>query len=333
MHGLLSFTLRSTVGLLDKASVPRVSVLIFHRVTPEPDPLFPLEMHAQRFDRLMQYVAGVFNVLTVRDAQEGLLTGKLPARALAITFDDGYADNAEYALPILQRHGLRATFFVATGFLNGGRMWNDSVIELLRRTTKREIDASCFACGVLPLTNTAERMMAIGKILPVVKYKTLSERHEALVELSELCGTPSVPDDLMMSSEQVRQLHRAGMEIGGHTVNHPILTAIDDVGALREISLGRAALEEILGSSVTSFAYPNGGPGVDYALRHTAMVRQAGFSCAVTTAAGTVGAESDAMQWPRFTPWDGQDRKWLARLALQRYRGAMRPQDAGTVLP
>ena len=70
----------------------------------------------------------------------GLATGSLPDRAVTVTFDDGYADNAEVALPILQRHGVPATFFVATGYLNGGRMWNDSIIEAIRRAPATELD-------------------------------------------------------------------------------------------------------------------------------------------------------------------------------------------------
>ena len=112
----------------------RLQVLIFHRVLPVPDPLFPDEVDARRFDELCGWLKGWFNMLSLDDAVARIKTGTLPTRAACITFDDGYADNYQVALPILRRHGLTATFFVATGFLDGGRMWNDTVIESVRLT-------------------------------------------------------------------------------------------------------------------------------------------------------------------------------------------------------
>lgn len=110
-----AFTLASPAG--QRAGL---SILVFHRVLPEPDPLFPNEVDAQRFDALLGWVKDWFSVLPLEEAVERLQRNRLPERAAAITFDDGYADNYAVALPILQRQGLSAMFFIATGFLNGG---------------------------------------------------------------------------------------------------------------------------------------------------------------------------------------------------------------------
>jgi len=123
-----AFTLASPAG--QRAGL---SILVFHRVLPEPDPLFPNEVDAQRFDALLGWVKDWFSVLPLEEAVERLQRNRLPERAAAITFDDGYADNYAVALPILQRQGLSAMFFIATGFLNGGRMFNDTAIETVRR--------------------------------------------------------------------------------------------------------------------------------------------------------------------------------------------------------
>ena len=80
----------------------------------------------------MRWVKSVFNVIPLEEGVAGIKSGKLPPRALSITFDDGYANNATVAAPILKRLGLHATFFIATGFLDGGRMFNDTVIEAVR---------------------------------------------------------------------------------------------------------------------------------------------------------------------------------------------------------
>ena len=111
----------------------RLSILIFHRVLPGPDPLQPDVPEAQRFEQILRWVARWFQVLPLDEAVARLAARTLPARAVAITFDDGYADNATVALPVLKRVGFPATFFIATSFLDGGRMWNDTVIESVAR--------------------------------------------------------------------------------------------------------------------------------------------------------------------------------------------------------
>lgn len=311
---------RGAVTLLDSLTGPRLSVLILHRVQPRPDPLFPHEMHAARFDELMRWASRCFNVLTLGEAAHAVADGGLPPRAMSITFDDGYADNAEVALPILLRHGLRATFFVSTGFLDGGRMWNDTVIESLRNCALDEVDLQELGLERLPLRTDGQRRAAIDLLLPRIKYLSLPQREEALLRLQRACGDQRLPDALMMSSSQVLALHAAGMEIGGHTVHHPILTEVSDDVAKLEIVEGRRQLQTITGAAVDVFAYPNGRPVRDYGWRHVEMVREAGFRCAVSTASGVVRAGSDPLQWQRFTPWDLSGFRWKARLLRSRYQ-------------
>ncbi|MDP1007558.1 polysaccharide deacetylase family protein, partial [Klebsiella pneumoniae] len=85
------------------------------------DPLFPDEIDAARFDAILGWLRSWFNVLPLDEAAQRLKDGSLPARAAALSFDDGYADNHDIALPLLQKHGLPCSFFIATGFLDGGR--------------------------------------------------------------------------------------------------------------------------------------------------------------------------------------------------------------------
>lgn len=304
----------------DALSAPRLSVLIFHRVLQQPDPIFPGEMDARRFDGLMGLLSRSFNVLTVGDAAAKLKRGNLPARAVAITFDDGYADNEAIALPILQRHGLKASFFVATGFLDGGRMWNDTVIETVRAAKAKTLDLSSFGLASVDIGSADQQRQAIESLLSKIKYLSLQEREDWLQRLRVIAGSPTLPNDLMMRSDQVQHLHRAGMEIGGHTVNHPILRVLPDSEARQEIQKGKQALESLIGAPVDVFAYPNGKPDKDYDQRHRDMVRELGFNVAVTTAPGVVTAESPSFEWPRFTPWDRSPTRWLGRLWAQRLR-------------
>lgn len=291
----------------------RLSILIFHRVLAQADPLFPDEMDAPRFDALLALLKPNFNIISLDEGVRGLREGRLPPRAACITFDDGYADNAEIALPILQRHGLSATFFVASGFLDGGRMWNDTVIELIRRAPAH-IDLRPAGQGEFVLETIAQRQQAIGTLLGALKYVPLEERQD---QVDALCAQVAVrlPDDLMMRSDQVRQLHQAGMGIGAHTVRHPIVARLAASQARQEIADGRDALEGLLGAKVPLFAYPNGKPGQDYLAEHVAMVKALGFSAAVSTSWGAARPAGDLFQLPRFTPWDRDGLRFLLRLA------------------
>jgi peptidoglycan/xylan/chitin deacetylase (PgdA/CDA1 family) len=233
--------------------------------------------------------------------------GSLPARAACITFDDGYADNHVVALPILQRHGLCATFFIATGFLGGGRMFNDSIIETIRRATGATLDLRGLGVeglGVLALGDQGARRHAIEALLRALKYRPQAERDELTRAVQASANVAELPDSLMMTPEQVRGLHSAGMQIGAHTVSHPILARLDESQAQSEIAASRDALQDLLGERIGLFAYPNGKPDEDYTSTHVRLVREAGFDAAVSTAWGTAVAHSDSYQLPRFTPWD-----------------------------
>lgn len=300
-----------------------LSILIYHRVLARQDPLFPGEVERDAFNRQIALIKACFNVIPLADAVRQLQAGTLPARAACITFDDGYADNAEIALPILQAHGVHATFFVATGFLNGGRMWNDSVIEAVRRAPGSTLDARELGLGSHAIDTLAQRQAAIAALIGALKYLPMDERLVQVDKLVALLGV-ALPDDLMMSSAQVQQLHEAGMGIGGHTVHHPILAAVPAPAAQAEIARGKAELEAIIGARVALFAYPNGKPHTDYTAEHVAMVKALGFDGAVSTAWGAHEGAVDPFQLPRFSPWDRDKLRYLLRLASNLTKPAAR---------
>lgn len=291
----------------------RLSILIFHRVLPDIDPLFPDEPDAVRFDQMMGWVKQWFNVMPLDQAVDALKTGILPARAAAITFDDGYADNRTVALPILQKHGLPATFFIATGFLDGGRMWNDTIIESIRAAKGEILDLQALDLGVYDNRGTADKRRAIDQIIGRIKYLPPSERVTVTESIADTLDCRP-PDDLMMTSDQVREMHAAGMQIGAHTIAHPILARLDRPTARHEIATSKTRLEELIGEPVSLFAYPNGKPGSDYLAEHAGLVQELGFTAAVSTGWGAARANSDLFQLPRFTPWDQSRTNFASRL-------------------
>ncbi|AHK78200.1 polysaccharide deacetylase [Ectothiorhodospira haloalkaliphila] len=291
-----------------------LSILIYHRVLPEPDPLLTGDPDAATFRWQMQLVARLFNVLPLSDAVRRLQDGTLPSRAACITFDDGYADNHEVALPILREQGLPATFFVATGFLDGGMMFNDRVLESIRRMPSGELDLEHIGLGMRSIDGLDERKALIKEVIQSVKYLERGEREEKVEQLTAQCPQ-ALPDDLMMTTAQLKGLAAAGMEIGGHTHSHPILARLTDDQARAEIHQGKEALESILGQPVMMFAYPNGKPGSDYLPKHAAMVRECGFDAAVSTTWGVSTPHTDRYQLARFTPWDATPGRFGLRLA------------------
>ncbi|HEU5297035.1 MAG TPA: polysaccharide deacetylase family protein [Burkholderiaceae bacterium] len=292
-----------------------MSILIFHRVLPEPDPLFPDLPSASEFEACMRWVASWCNVMPLQQAVEQLFDGSIAARALAITFDDGYADNEQLAAPILRRVGLCGTFFVSTGFLDGGCMWNDRVIEAVRACRSDLLDLSAHGLGSYALDSIAARRRSIDDILTRVKHLDQRQR-DAITQAIVLAAGGARAPALMMTRQQVRSLREMGMEIGAHTISHPILTRLTPDAAVEEIRGGKTELERILREPVELFAYPNGVPDKDYSADHAAMVRECGFKAAVSTAWGAASMRSDRYQLPRFTPWDRTRLRFGARLLL-----------------
>ncbi len=298
----------------------KLTTFIFHRVSPQPDPMFPDEPDARRFGEILGWIKSWFNVLPLDVAVDLQKARNLPPRAAAITFDDGYADNCTVALPILQHHGLTATFFIATGFLDGGRMWNDTVIESVRACKMDRLNLTALDLGTYPLISPTEKRTAVERLIGQIKYLPISERLKLTQKLSDAAGVKP-PDDLMLTSAQVKELRSGGMQIGAHTVSHPILARTDLTDAKREIIGSKETLEHLLEAKIGLFAYPNGKPGNDYLPEHVALVRELGFDAAVSTAWGVADHNTDPFQIPRFTPWDKSRLRFAARL-LRNFRSS-----------
>lgn len=299
-----------------------LSILIWHRVLPQQDAIFPEEMYAARFDATLTWIKREFQALPLPEAIVGLREGRLPSRALAITFDDGYEDNYSVAMPLLRKHGLTATFFIATGFIDGGRMWNDSIIETVRHAPKGVFEAGRW--GQYVLADPASRRQAINALIGQIKYLEIDERQNVVDVLVRQAGL-SLSDKLMMTSGQVHAMHAAGMTIGAHTCSHPILTRLTTQDAMAEIANGKAELETMVGARVGLFAYPNGRPHQDYERQHVDMVREAGFDAAVSTAWGASRHGDDLFQLRRFTPWDTSRLASGVRLARNLFANAQHP--------
>jgi peptidoglycan/xylan/chitin deacetylase (PgdA/CDA1 family) len=290
----------------------KLLIMIYHRVLDEPDFMRPDEVDKEAFTWQIELLAKHFNVLPLSEALERMQTDTLPPRAVSITFDDGYADNYINALPILKKFNLTATFFIASGFLDGGRMWNDTVIEAVRNFSGSELDLSEIGMGLFDVNDVAKKNKSANQIILQIKHLPFIERDKYTTYIAS--QSQNLPDELMISSEQLKKLHQSGMEIGGHTVNHPILTTLDLEIAKSEINENKVFLEKLLGQQLSLFAYPNGKPTNDFDSIHCELVKQIGYKAAVSTKWGVVGKKSDIWQLPRFLPWDKSSLIFMARI-------------------
>ena len=293
-----------------------LSILIYHRVLSKKDTMRPGEIIAEEFDCQMATVSEFFNVLPLPLAIDLLYSNKIPPRSLCITFDDGYADNYTTALPILQKYNLPATFFISSGYLNGGCMWNDKVIESIRTTPYRYLELPKIGIkeiNAFHLTNEHERHQSAQTLISYLKYLPFNKRSKA-VEYIVQSASGVIPTNLMLSDNQLIELANSGMAIGGHTITHPILSAVNDMQAEKEIRQGKLQLENIIGKKIDTFAYPNGIPHQDYETKHSHMAKEAGFKAAVSTQWGVSTINTDPYQLKRFTPWNRTKWKFLLRL-------------------
>lgn len=288
-------------------------MLYFHRVLAERDPLFPDEPTADEFDTMMGWVQKQFTVIPLAEGVQRLINGSLPPAAAAITFDDGYRDNLEVAAPILKRRNLPATLFVASGFVDGGIMFNDMVIEAIRRTSMPVLELAELGIGPLPLGSWEERRDAVSRLLPAIKHLPAPRRNEVVASLEEHARV-TLPHDLMMTTKQLRDFAGLGFEIGAHTENHPILAVLPDDHANQEITRGREQLEGMIDKRVGLFAYPNGRWGKDFDERHVAMAKACGFDAAFSTEPGVCSKRCDLWSLPRFTPWDRTSMRFHLRM-------------------
>ena len=292
----------------------RLCIVNYHRILALPDPLLESEPSIATFRWQIALLHQCFNVLPLGEAVRTLSSGRMPPRAVAITFDDGYRSTHDLALPILKEFDMPATVFVTTGHIDDeGSMWNDVILEAVRRLPDTPIDLAELGLGSYPMATASDRKNTAAALTECCKYLPPHARSALTARLQALART-DLRQELMLTADMIRTLARNRIDIGGHTVTHPILTRIDDDAARAEIVDNKQQLEAIVGKPVTLFAYPNGKRGTDYEQRHVQMVREAGYEAAFTTATGAATRLDNPLEFPRSRPWDQSRLKFAGRL-------------------
>lgn len=303
---------RALLSVLSPAgSRARLSIFSFHSILECRDALRDDEPDREQFRQILECIRALCNVLPLGDAIAALKSGTLPPRAAAITFDDGYRNNLMIAKPLLVAAGLPATVFIAVDAVQTGIMWNDLIIEGARRW-RSDMDMSDLGFRTESL-HQCDETARVRLLISGLKYRPMGERVELATEIFQRACNER-PMRLMLSEAEVTQLQGDGIELGAHTIHHPILTSTPDDVARSEIVDSRAWLRDVTGQTPELFAYPNGEPGVDYDQRHVTMVREAGFRGAVSTRWGAARADSQMFELPRFLPWERSQDEFASRI-------------------
>jgi peptidoglycan/xylan/chitin deacetylase (PgdA/CDA1 family) len=311
-------------------------ILMYHRVTDLASDPYLLAVTPQHFGEQMELLRKHYRPLRLRELVVALRSGNVPNRAVVVTFDDGYADNLHNAKPLLARYDIPATVFVTTSHIGYPReFWWDELDRLLLQpgTLPPVLDlrlngsAWQYELGETTTYTSADyerhhdwhiereddptpRQRLHRSLYQRLYALTQEDRQHLLEQVRRWAGATPVgrPTHRTVSHYEVVQLAEGGLvEIGAHTVTHPVLAALS-IGAQRdEIRLSRTKLQEILNRMVTSFAYPHGS----YTRETLAIVRDAGFSSACSTHHAVVQRGTDHFQLPRIAvrDWDGEQFK------------------------
>jgi peptidoglycan/xylan/chitin deacetylase (PgdA/CDA1 family) len=283
------------------------------------------------FEQHVAYLASCYRVLPLAEATRYLRSGRsLPANAVAITFDDGYADNLP-AARVLSRYGVSATFYITSGSVGGeAPFWPSEIRQLVTRLNGPSIALDAHGTPLsIPCGTETERRTALRTLARLFKSHTIPVRERLREQLRAAAGGADTTS-FMLSWDELRDMRGLGMDIGGHTVTHPNLPNAGRDDARFEITASKARLERELDARVTMFSYPNGG-AERYMTREIAeLVRDAGFEAATTSWNGFAGSHSDLFALERVQV---AERVEELAFALEVERFAFKPAPRAAFLP
>jgi len=311
----------------------RALILLYHRVIELSSDPYLLGVTPQRFAEHLDILRRHDRPMRLQQLVQALRAGNLPRRAVVVTFDDGYADNFYNAKPLLERYDIPATVFMITCSLGREReFWWDELERLLLQpgnlpeALRLRINGKACQWELGEAAHYSEvdyqhhRAWNVANDVPTTRHRLYHSLYQQLLPLAEeerrqvlekilmWAGTEPMARQThrVLSSDDVVRLADGGLvEVGAHTVTHPVLSALPAVVQRDEVGQSKARLEEILGSTITSFSYPYG----KYTAETAAIVQEAGFGSACAASNGVVWRGSDCFQLPRIgvRNWDGDE--------------------------
>ncbi len=294
MRWLLSLPPWPTAG---GAGGPRLTVIRHHRVyAPGDRPLYRLGVTERVLEAQVATCIGAgLTPCTVRDGLTWLASAS-GGRRVAFSFDDGYVDNLERALPVLQRHGAHATLYLAAGLMESRQApWWDELAFVLAQAANgtRSIEFGGQSTE-LALHGESERRAVMTRLLPAMRVAPAHQR--ALLDSlrEQLSVSTEAPCELATLESSARWAE-AGMELGAHTLTHPFLSTLEADAQREEIVGSAKRIREVVGADVVGLAFPNG----DHDERTLRAMHASGLEYSVTTQSGDIVQGADRFTLPR----------------------------------
>lgn len=270
--------------------------LMYHRVCPdqtEIDDMSPgfapnldLSVSVRAFDEQMAFVAQHFNCLSLPEAIEQLVCGTLPERSLIVTFDDGYLDNLTLALPILRRHSVPATIYIATGLIDqAGLPWWYELEDLIAAADGFHVHWRKQHLRLSTIDTEAKRK-TFDILNPMIKRMEPAEQARFMKLLRQGSIKPVQQENQLMNRHQLTELAADPLiTIGAHTHHHLTLSGLNPIRLRHEMMRSKELLEDWLKQPVEHLAYPFGGQS-QASTREFSAAAELGFCSAVTTRLG-----------------------------------------------
>ena len=283
----------------------RLLIVCYHGVARPGDDPHWLLMPAAEFERQLAYLARHYRVRPMDDALADLWAGRIAVPTACITFDDGYRNNLTEALPRLEAAGLPATIYLATGLVGTTRRLWTTEIDLACVATRAPSIAIDGLIAPIPIPGdrtgrlaVADRLKGVLKSLPAVRRRAA---HSALLEGMGIDSVQDAGTFAIMSWDDVRTMEESGgVTFGGHTIEHDIVSRLDDTDVEHEIGGSMRDVASRCSRPTSTFAYPN-GTAADFDARSAAAVAGAGGTAAVTTIEGLNDAGTDRFALRRIT--------------------------------
>jgi peptidoglycan/xylan/chitin deacetylase (PgdA/CDA1 family) len=318
-------------------------VLLYHRIANASSDPQLLCVKPEHFAEHVEVVAESYEPIRLRELVAALRAGELPSRAVAITFDDGYADNLAAAKPVLERNGVPATVFVASGWIGGDRMfWWDELEVLLLRPGRlppvlelemgteilrwqlgddavytREAAAGRSGWTVLDRDDPGPRQQIYRELSALLRGLEERVRERVIDSFRSIAVGRDVSDGKPrpMTVDELRCLADGEIvDIGAHTITHPTLSTLEPDKQRAEIAGSKQQLEGTLDRPIASFAYPYGGAS-DFDETTALIVRDAGFDHACANVSSRLERGTDAYRLPRLLVRDCGGAELARRLA------------------
>lgn len=297
-------------ALARKANRSSLVILCYHRVLPaleRENYIIPaLAVTPEIFAAQVATAVSHYHCVPLREALNLLKKPPPHKPLLAITFDDGYADNAIHAAPILNKLEVRATFFVVSGLMGTSeRAWYDLLGRMVQRMAKEPIaelarkpDEGDPVAVWIAEHFRHRHGLSVARIVAAAKKLPHALRNDVMARLRAAAPDDLLQDrsDQMMSREQLRNLASEGHEIASHTMTHPLLPQLPEDTLRSELTESKETIEQVIGTDVTSFAYPNG----DHEDRVVDAARAAGYHQAVTMQSGLNPPGTDPLRLRRI---------------------------------